>query len=64
MASDDAALEGLAHAARRLEEIEDELAQVDGMEDFRERITNVRVDLVGMGMGIDEAFGDSARGSE
>lgn len=37
-------------AIRRLEEIEDELARVDGMQGFRERLTSIRSDIVGAEM--------------
>lgn len=40
----------IAHIARRLERIEDELTQVDGMEQFRERISQIRMDLVDVGL--------------
>lgn len=40
----------LADAARRLEAIEDELATVDGMEAFRERLSNIRADVVEAGL--------------
>ena len=48
----------LPDALRRIEEIEDELSQMDGMEEIRERLTDARSDIANAEMAriIDEKY--------
>lgn len=43
-------MDEIADVARRLENLEDDLAAQDGLEDVRERVTKIRMDLVDAGL--------------
>ena len=48
----------LPDALRRIEQIEDELSQMDGMEEIRKRLTDARSDIANVEMAriIDEKY--------